>query len=545
MKEHCAAAKIISGFIIASLIASPINAYAGTTGYVGEESNVFNDDSESGVSFTWSSGDNTLTLTDDVDGDVVADNDIVITTNDNPVTVSGNIEVSTSNPSSYADLTIDNAKITAGGSISADGDVKITDSTVSADGIIGGKDGKGTDGNVIITDSNVTSTSIIAAGDPEQIGSHTQGEYGNHIIVINNSNVAADADDSSIGTQYPMVSVGGTITLDGSYIESPADGSILNQGYYGTDIYMGEVGRVVTSTEDYVYSGAVTIKAGTKPSQTSTPSDINSGSSESEGSESSDTNGIGTASINDNNLSEDSEAGGNGSSSGGGDGSTRSGSAISAMAGGSAMLTQAATINGQAVTVTTVTAKDGSQLRYTTAVNTDGSVTQTSSMGAVTVEAVVRRNANNMADSLTVNVITSATDADGNVQETGRVSANLSSDGTASLSAGAEALAKAIDKVNSGAEGETAATRIAAIMTAIDTAPAGYTAFGTLFNVNGQPGPGVSAPRNVTVHIGVPGASSVIVTVIPTDGSEQYDIEVPADGNISIPNGAFYTVSYR
>ena len=120
MKGHLVAAKIISGFVVASLIGSPITAYAGTSGYVGEETNVFNDDTPRGTGFTWSSDDNKLTLTDDVNGDVWADNDITITTNNDPVTVSGNIEVSTSDPSTNADLTIDNANITTGGSISAD-----------------------------------------------------------------------------------------------------------------------------------------------------------------------------------------------------------------------------------------------------------------------------------------------------------------------------------------------------------------------------------------------------------------------------------------
>ena len=281
MKVYLVAAKIMSGFVVASLIGSPIIAYAGTSGYVGEESNEFNDDIPSGTGFTWSSDDSKLTLTDDVNGDVVADNDITITTNDDPVTVSGNIEVSTSDPSTNADLTIDTANITTGGSISADGDVKITDSTVSADGIIGGKDGKGTDGNVIITDSNVTSTNTIAAGDAEQISSHAQGDYGNHNIVINNSNVAVDANGDSQENWYPMLAVGGTVTINGSYISSPTDGVILNQGYYGTDIYMGEVGRIVTETppEGYVYSGAVTITVGTKPSSASASSNTNSGSS--------------------------------------------------------------------------------------------------------------------------------------------------------------------------------------------------------------------------------------------------------------------------
>ncbi|MBE5837588.1 hypothetical protein [Butyrivibrio sp.] len=277
MKGHLVAAKILSGLVAASLIGSPIIAYAGSSGYVGETTNVFNDETSSGAGFTWSSDDSTLTLTNDVNGNVVADNDITITTNDN-VTVSGNIEVSTSDSSTSADLTINNANITTGGSISADGNVKITDSTVSADGINGGKDGKGTAGDVIITDSNVTSTDTIAAGNDEQISSHAQGEYGNHNVVINNSNVTAEAKDSSVGTQYPIVAVGGTVALNGSYISSPSDGSTLNQGYYGTDIYLGEVGRIKTSSEGDGYTGKVTITAGSKPSSDSVPSDTNSGS---------------------------------------------------------------------------------------------------------------------------------------------------------------------------------------------------------------------------------------------------------------------------
>ena len=302
MKGYLVAAKIMSGFVVASLIGSPVIAYAGTSGYVGEESNVFSDDTPSGTGFTWSSDDSKLTLTDDVNGDVVADNDITITTNDDPVTISGNIEVSTFDPSTNADLTIDTANITTGGSISADGDVKITDSTVSADGIIGGKDGKGTEGNVIITDSNVTSTSIIAAGNPEQISSHAQGEYGNHNVIINNSNVTADADDSSYRTLYPVLSVGGTVTINGSYISTPTDGSILNQGYYGTDIYMGEVGRIVN--DGYRYTGKVIIVAGTKPSSDSEPSDTNSDISESSDTAPDDTNSESSTSSNDNNTSD-------------------------------------------------------------------------------------------------------------------------------------------------------------------------------------------------------------------------------------------------
>lgn len=277
MRGHLVAAKIMSGLVAASLIGSPIVAYAGTSGYVGEESNVFNDETESGEGFTWSSGDSILTLTDDVDGNVVADNDITITTNDNPVSVSGNIEVSTSDSSTGADLTIYDANITSGGSISADGDVKITDSTVSADGINGGKDGKGTNGDVIINDSDVTSTDTIAAGNYEQISSHAQGEYGNHNVVINNSNVTAEPKDPPADKQYPIISVGGTVTINGSYISSPADGEIRNMGYYGTDIHLSETGRIVTP-ENQNYKGKVTITAGTKPSSDSAPSDTNSGS---------------------------------------------------------------------------------------------------------------------------------------------------------------------------------------------------------------------------------------------------------------------------
>ncbi len=282
MKGYLVATKIISGFVVASLIGSPMIAYAGTTGYVGEESNVFNDDTDSGNGFTWSSSDNTLTLTDNVNGNVVADGDITITTNDTPVSVSGNIEASTSDPKTDADLTIDNANITSGGSISADGDVSITDSTVSANGINGGKDGKETEGNVIITDSNVTSTDTIAAGNDEQISSHAQGEYGNHNVVINNSNVTADAKDSDVGTHFPVIAVGGTVTINGSYISSPTDGSVLNQGYYGTDVYFSEVGRIVIPSSDngdkYWYKGEVVIIAGTKPSSDSASSDTNSDS---------------------------------------------------------------------------------------------------------------------------------------------------------------------------------------------------------------------------------------------------------------------------
>ena len=274
MKRYLVATKILSGIVAASLIGSPIYAYASTSGYVGEASNVFNDDTPSGTGFTWDSDASKLTLTDDVNGDVVADNDITITTNDEPVTVSGNIEVSTSDLPTNADLTIDTANITTGGSISADGDVKITDSAVSADGIIGGKDGNRTEGNVIITDSNVTSTHTISAGDVEQISSHAQGEYGNHNVIINSSNVSVDANGNSQGNWYPILAVGGTITINGSYISSPTDGEILNQGYYGTDIYWGEVGRIVTETPtgNYAYSGAVTITVGTKPSVSSTSS---------------------------------------------------------------------------------------------------------------------------------------------------------------------------------------------------------------------------------------------------------------------------------
>lgn len=288
MKGHLVAAKILSGLVAASLIGSPIIAYAGTSGYVGEESNAFNDETESGEGFTWNSGDSILTLTDDVNGDVVADNDITITTNNDPVTVSGNIEVSTSDSSTNADLTINNANITSGGSISADGDLRITESTVSADGINGGKDGKGTDGDVIITDSNVTSTGSIEAGRQDQMSSHAQGEYGNHNVVINNSNVAAENSG-----QFPIAAVGGTITLNDSYISSPSDGSILNQGYYGTDIHAGEIGRIITSSEDYAYKGNVTITAGTKPSSES-----------SSDSEASGTDSGSSASSDDNNSSE-------------------------------------------------------------------------------------------------------------------------------------------------------------------------------------------------------------------------------------------------
>ena len=270
MRGHLVAAKIMSGLVAASLIGSPIIAYAGTSGYVGEESNAFNDETESGEGFTWNSDDSTLTLTDDVNGDVVADNDITITTNDNPVSVSGNIEVSTSDTSTSADLTIDNANITTGGSISADGNVMITDSTVSADGINGGKDGKGTAGDVVITDSNVISTGTIEAGSQDQISSHAQGEYGNHNVVINNSNVSAESETS--GQKYPIAAVGGTVTLNDSYISSPSNASILNQGYYGTDIYLGEVGRITSR-------GEVTITAGTKPSSDSEASGTDSGSS--------------------------------------------------------------------------------------------------------------------------------------------------------------------------------------------------------------------------------------------------------------------------
>ena len=266
MRGHLVAAKIMSGFVAASLIGSPIIAYAGTSGYVGEESNAFNDEIESGEGFTWNSGDSTLTLTDDVNGDVVADNDIAITTNDS-VTVSGNIEVSTSDSSTSADLTINNANITTGGSISADGNVTIADSNVSADGINGGKDGKGTAGDVIITDSTVTSTDSIEAGSQDQISSHAQGEYGNHNVVINNSNVTAEAKESTAPTQYPIVSVGGTVTINEGYISSPADGSILNMGYYGTDIWLSETGRIVSESQNQV--GKVTITAGTKSSSDS------------------------------------------------------------------------------------------------------------------------------------------------------------------------------------------------------------------------------------------------------------------------------------
>jgi len=304
MKGHLVATKILSGLVAASLIGSPIIAHAGTSGYVGEETNQFNDETDSGEGFTWSSDDSTLTLTDDVTGDVVADNDITITTNDSPVTVSGNIEASTSESSTDADLTIDNANITAGGSISADGDVMITDSTVSADGINGGKDGKGTEGNVIITDSNVTSTDTIAAGNDEQISSHAQGEYGNHNVVINNSNVTAEAEDSDVGLQYPVVAVGGTVTINDSYISSPDNASILNQGYYGTDVYWGEVGRIRTSSESYGYSGEVTIIAGSKPSSDSASSESSddNNSSESHVTTTSDYSNVYTSDISNGNF---------------------------------------------------------------------------------------------------------------------------------------------------------------------------------------------------------------------------------------------------
>lgn len=296
MRGHLVAAKIMSGFVAASLIGSPIIAYAGTSGYVGEESNAFNDEIESGEGFTWNSGDSTLTLTDDVNGDVVADNDITVTTKNDPVTVSGNIEVSTSDTSTNADLTIDSANITSGGSISADGDVNITDSTVSADGINGGKDGKGTDGDVIITDSNVTSTDSIEAGSQDQISSHAQGEYGNHNVVINNSNVTAEAKESTLGTKYPIVSVGGTVTLNGSYVSSPDDGSILNMGYYGTDIWLSETGRIVSGSQNQV--GKVTITAGTKSSSESeSSSDSEASSTDSGSSASSDDNNSSGSSV--------------------------------------------------------------------------------------------------------------------------------------------------------------------------------------------------------------------------------------------------------
>ncbi len=291
MKGYLVAAKIMSGFVVASLIGSPIIAYAGTSGYVGEDTNVFNDDIDSGVGFTWSSDDSRLTLTDNVNGNVVADNDITITTNDDPVSVSGNIEVSTFELSTNADLTIDTANITTGGSISADGDVKITDSSVSADGIIGGKDGKETDGNVIITDSNVISTDTIAAGSVEQISSHAMGEYGNHNIVINNSNVTADTKNyDATGFHFPLAAVGGTVTINECYISLPSDGSILNQGYYGTDIYLGEVGRIVDTSDEggYVYKGKVIITTGAKPSSDSASSDTDNSSSASSDSKSSD-----------------------------------------------------------------------------------------------------------------------------------------------------------------------------------------------------------------------------------------------------------------
>ena len=299
MKKYLVAAKIMSGLVVASLIGSPITVYAGASGYVG--ANSFNDDTESGEGFTWNSDESKLTLTDNVNGNVVANDNIIITTNDNPVTVSGNIEVSTSDPKTNADLTIDNANITTGGSISADGDVKIINSTVAADGINGGKDGKGTEGNVIITDSNVTSTDTISAGNVEQISSHAMGEYGNHNVVINNSNVTADTKNYT-GFHSPLASVGGTVTINESYISFPTEGSILNQGYYGTDIYLGEVGRIVdTSSEGgYIYKGKVIITAGTKPSSAPEPSDTNIDNSASSDSEPSDTNSSNPSSDNNN-----------------------------------------------------------------------------------------------------------------------------------------------------------------------------------------------------------------------------------------------------
>ncbi|MBO4913514.1 MAG: hypothetical protein J5504_12415 [Butyrivibrio sp.] len=307
MKGYLVAAKIMSGLVVVSLIGSPITVYAGASGYVGEVSNSFNDGTESGEGFTWNSDESKLTLTDNVNGNVVANDNITITTNNNPVTVSGNIEVSTSDPSTDADLTIDNANITTSGSISADGDVKIIDSTVSADGINGGKDGKGTEGNVIITDSNVTSTDTIAAGNDEQISSHAMGEYGNHNIVINNSNVTAEAKASSVGTQCPIVAVGGTVTINESYISLPTDGSILNQGYYGTDIFFSEVGRIVDTAEGgYVYNGKAIITNGTNSSSDTVSSDTNNSSASSD-TASSDTN-------NSSSVSSDSESSGTKSS---------------------------------------------------------------------------------------------------------------------------------------------------------------------------------------------------------------------------------------
>ena len=305
MKRYLVAARIVSGLVVASLVGSPITVYAGASGYVGEESNEFNDEKDSGEGFTWSSDDSRLTLTDNVNGNVVADDDITITTNNNPVSVSGNIEVSTVDPSTDADLTIDNANITTSGSISADGDVKIINSTVAADGINGGKDGKGTEGNVIITDSNVTSTDTIAAGNVEQISSHAMGEYGNHNIVINNSNVTADAKNyDATGFHSPLAAVGGTVTINECNISLPSDGSILNQGYYGTDIYLGEVGRIVDTSEEggYVYKGKVIITAGAKPSSDSEQSDTNDSRSESSDAESSGTKS--SASSDDNNSLE-------------------------------------------------------------------------------------------------------------------------------------------------------------------------------------------------------------------------------------------------
>ncbi len=98
MKRYLVAAKIMSGLVAASLIGSPIIAYAGASGYVGEVTNVFNDDIESGNGFSCSPENSTLALSDNVNGSVVADNNITITTNNNSVTVSGNVEVSTSDP---------------------------------------------------------------------------------------------------------------------------------------------------------------------------------------------------------------------------------------------------------------------------------------------------------------------------------------------------------------------------------------------------------------------------------------------------------------
>ncbi|MCR4902653.1 MAG: hypothetical protein K6A23_07335 [Butyrivibrio sp.] len=67
------------------------------------------------------------------------------------------------------------------------------------------------------------------------------------------------------------------VTINESYISSPADGKIVNMGYYGTDIYLSETGRIVTSENKN--TSEVTITAGTKPSADSESSDTNSDSS--------------------------------------------------------------------------------------------------------------------------------------------------------------------------------------------------------------------------------------------------------------------------